>query len=142
MFYTSIILFNNRLYFNNLCVCVLSQSFPTLCNPRKWCQPGSSVHRILPARILEWVAIFFSRGSSQPGDQTHISCISCIGRSVLYHEPPGKPPNLIPIFIFKGFQRYIIGEGNGNSLQCSCLENPRGGGAWWAAVYGVAQSRT
>ena len=36
----------------------------------------------------------------------------------------------------------IFGEGNGNSLQCSCLENPRDGGVWWAAVYGVAQSRT
>ena len=35
-----------------------------------------------------------------------------------------------------------IGEGNGNPLQCSCLENPRDGGAWWAAVCGVAQSRT
>ena len=35
-----------------------------------------------------------------------------------------------------------IGEGNGNLLQCSCLENPRDGGAWWAAVYGVAQSQT
>ena len=35
-----------------------------------------------------------------------------------------------------------IGEGNGNPLQCSCLENPKDGGAWWAAVYGVAQSRT
>ena len=35
-----------------------------------------------------------------------------------------------------------IGEGNGNPLHCSCLENPRGGGAWWAAVYGVAQSQT
>ena len=35
-----------------------------------------------------------------------------------------------------------IGEGNGNPLQCSCLENPRNGGAWWTAVYGVAQSRT
>ena len=35
-----------------------------------------------------------------------------------------------------------IGEGNGNPLQCSCLENPREGGAWWAAIYGVAQSRT
>ena len=34
------------------------------------------------------------------------------------------------------------GEGNGNPLQCCCLENPRDGGAWWAAVYGVAQSRT
>ena len=35
-----------------------------------------------------------------------------------------------------------IGEGNGNPLQCSCLENPRDGGAWWAAVYGVAQNQT
>ena len=40
------------------------------------------------------------------------------------------------------FSLSCIGEGNGNSLQCSCLENPRDGGAWWAAVYGVAQSRT
>ena len=37
---------------------------------------------------------------------------------------------------------FSIGEGNGNRLQHSCLENPRDGGAWWAAVYGVAQSRT
>ena len=36
----------------------------------------------------------------------------------------------------------LDGEGNGNQLQCSCLEHPRDGGAWWAAVYGVAQSRT
>ena len=40
------------------------------------------------------------------------------------------------------FSPSCIGEGNGNSLQYSCLENPRDGGAWWAAVYGVAQSRT
>ena len=36
----------------------------------------------------------------------------------------------------------LISEGNGNPLQCSCLENPRDGGAWWAAIYGVAQSQT
>ena len=36
----------------------------------------------------------------------------------------------------------LFGEGNGNPLQCSCLENPRDGGTWWAAVYGVAQSQT
>ena len=35
-----------------------------------------------------------------------------------------------------------IGEGNGGPLQCSCLENPRDGGAWWASIYGVAQSQT
>ena len=40
------------------------------------------------------------------------------------------------------FSLLCIGEGNGNPLQCSCLENPRDGGAWWAAIYGVAQSRT
>ena len=57
--------------------------------------------------------------------------------------------NLEPVILSKVIQKeknkYInthIGEENGNPLQCSCLENPRDGGAWWAAVYGVAQSRT
>ena len=40
------------------------------------------------------------------------------------------------------FSLSCIGGGNGNPLQCSCLENPRDGGAWWAAIYGVAQNRT
>ena len=40
------------------------------------------------------------------------------------------------------FSLSCIGEGNGNPIQCSCLENPRDGGPWWAAVYGVAQSQT
>ena len=40
------------------------------------------------------------------------------------------------------FSLSCIGEGNGNPLQCSCLENPRDGGAWWVAIYGVAQSQT
>ena len=40
------------------------------------------------------------------------------------------------------FSLSCIEEGNGNPLQCPCLENPRDGGAWWAAVYGVTQSRT
>ena len=44
--------------------------------------------------------------------------------------------------LFNMLSRLVIGEGNGKPLQCSCLENPRDGGAWWAAVYGVAQSRT
>ena len=50
------------------------------------------------------------------------------------------------IYVCKTCKQYkiwiLIGEGNGNPLQCSCLENPRDGGAWWAAVYGVAQSWT
>ena len=47
--------------------------------------PGSSVHGIVQARILEWVAISSSRGSFQSRDQTCISCFSCIGRQILYH---------------------------------------------------------
>ena len=47
--------------------------------------PGSSAHGIFQARILEWVAISSSRGSSHPRDQTLISCVSCIDRHVLYH---------------------------------------------------------
>ena len=47
-------------------------SCPTLCDPMNYSPPGSSVHEILQARILEWVAICFSRGSSQPRDWTHV----------------------------------------------------------------------
>ena len=50
------------------------------------CSPlGSSVHGVLQARILEWVAISFSRGSSQPRDRTHVSYVSYISSWVLYH---------------------------------------------------------
>ena len=55
------------------------------CNPMGCSPPGSSVHGIFQARILEWVAILYSRGSSQPRDWTRVSCISCIGRQILYH---------------------------------------------------------
>ena len=58
----------------------LLQSCPALCNPVDWSPPGSSVHRILQARILEWVVIPITRGSSQPREQTHVSSISCFGR--------------------------------------------------------------
>ena len=54
---------------------LVAQSCLTLCDPMDYSPPGSSVHGILQARILEWVAISFSRGSSQPRDQTGISCI-------------------------------------------------------------------
>ena len=58
-----------------LCVLV-AQSCPTLCDPMDYSPPGSSVHRILQARILEWFAIPFSRGSSQPRDWNRVSCIA------------------------------------------------------------------
>ena len=53
---------------------LVAQSCPTLCDPMDCSPPGSSVHEIFQARILEWVAISFSRGSSQPRDQTRVSC--------------------------------------------------------------------
>ena len=65
---------------------LVAQSCPTLCGPMDCNPPGSSVHGILQSRILEWVAIPFSRGSSQPRDQTRVSCIA--GR---FFEPPRKP---------------------------------------------------
>ena len=55
------------------------------------------------------------------------------------HSSTGRLPSMRLHF---HFSLSCIGEGNGNPLQCSCLENPRDGGAWWAAIYGVAQSWT
>ena len=62
---------------------------------------------------------------------------SLVGCSPWGHEESDMTERLHFHFSISG-----IGEGNGIPLQCSCLENPRDGGAWWAAVYGVAQSRT
>ena len=67
---------------------LFAQSCPTVCNPMDCSPPGSSVHGVLQARILEWVAIPFSRGSSQPRDRTQVSCTA--GR-FFTTEPPGKP---------------------------------------------------
>ena len=56
-------------------------------------------------------------------------------------NPPDKAEDATDAGLIPGWGR-SPGGGNGNPLQCSCLENPRDGGAWWATVYGVAQSRT
>ena len=176
------------------------------------------VHGILQARILEWVAFPFSRGSSQPRGRTQVSRIAgtfftswatretqeywsgylsllqwifltqesnrgllhC--RRILYqramsywkllkatcciihflaqgsthrrsYDPTGNIHFLhtqssihsysqVPLRLKKLHIYMYTREGNGNPLQCSCLENPRDRGAWWAAIYGVAQSRT
>ena len=58
------------------------------------------------------------------------------------YSPQGREESDTTERLHFHFSLSCIGEGNGNPLQCSCLENPRDGGAWWAAVYGVAQSRT
>ena len=67
------------------------QSCPTLCSPMDCSLSGSSVHGIFQARILEWVAMPSSRGSSQPRDWTSVSCVSCVTRGFLTTELPEKP---------------------------------------------------
>ena len=77
------------------CVCCLiTKSCATLCNPMDCSLPGSSVHGISQARILEWVAISFARGSSWLRDRTCISCTDMQSPSVL---PPRKPLLLLQI---------------------------------------------
>ena len=84
--------FRNR---HHLCLLAqLLQTCPTVCDPMDCTPPpppGSSIHGILQERILEWVAISSSRGSSSPRNQTNICYVSCIGRSSLPLVPPGKP---------------------------------------------------
>ena len=67
--------------------CVCSQSFLTLCNPMGYRSPGSSIHGIISARILEWVAISSSRGSYWPRDRSQVSFFS---RWILYHLATGE----------------------------------------------------
>ena len=133
--------------------------------------PGSSVHGIRQARILQWIAIHSSRGSSWSRDQIHVSCGSCLaghilclcatGEAIIYQVPGIWQPT--PVFLpgesqgqgsmvgcclwgrtrlkWLSSSKYPMGERNGNPLQYPCLENPVDRGAWWAAVRGVAQSQ-
>ena len=70
------------------CCCLVAKSYLTLCNAMDCNPPGSSVHGILQARILEWVAIPFSRGSSWPRDWTQVSWVA---GEFFTPEPTGKP---------------------------------------------------
>ena len=66
--------------FNYFCESEVVQLCQTLCDPMDCSPPGSSVHGILQARTVEWVAISYSRGSSRLRDRTHVTCIFCTGR--------------------------------------------------------------
>ena len=80
--------------------CVCLQFCPTLYDPMDYSSPDSSVHGLSQAIILEWVAMPSSGGSSQSRDQTCVSCVSCIGRQVLYVQRHlGSPLHLGPIHI-------------------------------------------
>ena len=72
-------------------LCSVAQSWPALCPALDCSPPDSSVYELFQARILKWVAISFSRGSSQPKDRTWVSCVSCIAGRCFTTLPPGKP---------------------------------------------------
>ena len=73
----------------------VAQSCPTLCDPVDCSPPGSSVHGIFQARVLEWGAISFSKGSSRPRDQTQVSCIVRKMLYLLSHQ--GSPSTGSPV---------------------------------------------
>ena len=122
-----------------LCMCVylVIQSCPTLCDPVD-CAPGSFIHGILQVRILEWVAISFSRGSTQPRDRTLASCIASKFFTVRgtreasnTHKGGSKkikkknlPDNSGDVGSIPGSGK-SPGGGNGNPLQYSCWEIPQ-----------------
>ena len=72
-------------------MCILSR-WGWLCDPMGCSLPGSSVHGISQARILKWAAISSSRGSSWSENQSQVSCVSCIGRHILYHQATWETP--------------------------------------------------
>ena len=90
------------------------------CNPMAYSLPGFLVHGISQARILEWVAVSFSRRSSWPRDQTHVSCIC---RRILYHWDPGSPG-------LRKAEHYLsVAAGSHDvckRINCCCFSLP-----WW-----------
>ena len=85
-----------QLVITSSALCGCAQSCLTLCDPIDCSPPGSSVQWIFWAKTLEWVAISYSRGSSQARDWTHISRVSFSGRRMLYHCTTWPPDPLSP----------------------------------------------
>ena len=136
----------------------IAQSCLTLHNPMDCSLPGSSIHGIFQARVLEWGAIAFSvvmiellnlfdclRDLWEKAMAPHSSTVA---RKIPWMEEPGRLQSMGSLRVRHdratsfSLSLSCIGEGNGNPLQCSFLKNPRDGGAWWAAIYGVTQSWT
>ena len=86
------------------CACEYAQSCPTLCSPLDCNPPGSSVHGMFQAKILELAAISYSRGSSWPRDLTCISVFSVLAGEFFTPVPPGKPLLVTLIFIVNLYQ--------------------------------------
>ena len=99
------------------------------------CETLNPVHGIIPSSVI----------SLEKAMAPHSSTLAW---KISWTEEPGGLQSMGSLRVRHDWATSLslflscIGEGNGNPLQCSCLENPRDGGAWWAAVYGVAQSWT
>ena len=101
-------------------VCISYSELSDSCDLMDYSPPGFFVHRVPQAKILGWIVISSSRGSSQLRDRTRISCGSCIADRFFTTEPLGNMGDLAE----------SDGEGNGAPLQYSRLESPMDGGAW------------
>ena len=95
------------------CVCLATPSCPTLCD-----HMGCSLPGIIPARILEWVAISFSRGSSWPRDWTLVSCVSCIADRFFIYPATGEAHNKGKVYKEINIQIHLIWS---PYFHCHCL---------------------
>ena len=107
------------------CCCLVAQSCPTLCDPMDFAAHWA------PLRRRWWHPTLVLLPGKSHGRRSLVGCSPWDHKKLEMTE-----------WLHFHFSFSCIGEGNVNPLQCSCLENPRDRGAWWAAVYGIAQSRT
>ena len=133
------------------CCCCLVAKFRLSCNSMDYSLSGSSVHGISQARILEWVAISFTRGLSQFTDQTLVSCIGRHGlpqwisdnESLCQCRRCGRREFDLWVGKIPGLGRSLgWGGGNGKPFQYSCSENPMDRGDWRVVVHKVTKCST
>ena len=112
----------------------------------KFTQRAFSKHTLLGLAPRNWLNRFAMEHGLVWRRQWHPTTVLLPGkshgwRSLVGYSPWGREASDATEQLHFHFSLSCSGEGNGNPLQCSCLENPRDGGVWWAAVYGVTQSR-
>ena len=120
------------------CLCLLTFKYYLLCQYSAFCNAGIITTLTGNHRTRSQALFLFSspRKWAMGWFSSQVYC----ERSLVGCSPWGRKESDTTERLHFHFSLSCIGDGNGNPLQCSCLENPRDSGAWWAAVYGVAQS--